>query len=193
VTGLAAVALVGNPRPSSRTAALATAVLDAVLAHVGTGSTPDLIDLGSLLTTAGSPLGEGSGERYAEPLARLHAARLAVVATPTYKGSYTGLLKSFLDHVAAGALGRTVAIPLITVGSPAHTLAADVHLRPLLVELGAVVPTAALVVQERDLAEPAQVIRGWLAGAGPALRALLGTGRDLEPDAGAGPAVEVPA
>ena len=64
-------------------------------------------------------------------------------------------------------------MPVITVGSPAHTLAADVHLRPLLLELGAVTPTAALVVQERDLADPAGVIDAWLDGAEPALRALL--------------------
>ena len=170
------VALVGNPRPASRTAALAEAVLDAVLARLEPadgGADRSVVDLGALLVTAGPPLGEGSGERYADALARLHAARFAVVATPTYKGSYTGLLKAFLDHVGAGALRSTVAVPVITVGSPAHTLAADVHLRPLLLELGAVTPTAALVVQERDLADPAGVIDAWLDGAEPALRALL--------------------
>jgi FMN reductase len=169
-----AVALVGNPRPASRTAALAEAVLDAVLDRIGADPADrSVVDLGALLATVGAPLGEGSGERYASALARLHGARLAVVATPTYKGSYTGLLKAFLDHVAAGALRSTVAIPLITVGSSAHTLAADVHLRPLLVELGAVVPTAALVVQEKDLAEPLGVIEAWLSDAAPALRTLL--------------------
>jgi len=190
VTRLDAVALVGNPRPGSRTAALASAVLGAVLTRLGAEPVGEvsradgtLIDLGALLATSGAPLGEGSGERYAEPLARLHAARLAVVATPTYKGSYTGLLKSFLDHVAAGALRRTVAVPVITVGSPAHTLAADVHLRPLLVELGAVLPTAALVVAERDLADPTAVIGAWLDGAEPALRALLAPSPVAEPPA----------
>ena len=174
-----AVALVGNPRPGSRTAGLATAVLDAVLADLGRPGGGHPIDLGELLASAGAPLGQGSGERYAEPLARFHAASLAVIATPVYKGSYTGLLKAFLDHVAAGALHRTVAIPVITVGSPTHALAADVHLRPLLVELGAVVPTAALVVAEADLADPAGVIAAWLATAAPALRALLGAGRPV--------------
>jgi FMN reductase len=173
----AALVVVGNPRPGSRTASAARAVLDAVLADVRAGTGRDLgsaevVDLAELLATLGAPLGEGSRERYAEPLARLHAARLAVIATPVYKGSYAGLLKAFLDHVAAGALGRTVAVPLITVGSPAHALAADVHLRPLLVELGALVPTAAVVVQEQDLADPGDVIRRWLDGARSTLRAL---------------------
>ncbi|HEY6798972.1 MAG TPA: NAD(P)H-dependent oxidoreductase [Kineosporiaceae bacterium] len=180
-----ALAVVGNPRPGSRTATVARAVLQAVIADLGSDAGQDLapaevVDLGELLTTAGAPLGEGSGQRYADALARLHGARLAVLATPTDKGSYTGLLKAFLDHVAAGALRRTVAVPLITVGSPAHTLAADVHLRPLLVELGALVPTAAVVVQERDLADPDDVIGAWLDGARPALRALLGAGGPLD-------------
>ena len=70
---------------------------------------------------------------------------------------------------------------MITVGSPAHTLAADVHLRPLLVELGAITPTAALVVTERDLADPAAVIEAWLDGAEPALRALLAPSPVAEP------------
>jgi FMN reductase len=84
------------------------------------------------------------------------------------------LLKSFLDHVAAGALRSAVAVPLITVGTPAHTLAADVHLRPLLQELGAVLPTPALVVPESELADPAAVIGAWLERSRPALTALLG-------------------
>lgn len=170
------LALVGNPRPGSRTAALARFVLDAVADQVGLPGAREVIDLGELTTSVGPPLGEGSGQRYAEPLAALASARLAIVATPTYKGSYTGLLKAFLDHVPAGALARTVAVPLITVGGPAHTLAADLHLRPLLLELGAVTPTAALVVPEAALADPGPLVQAWLDGAAPGLSALLGGG-----------------
>jgi FMN reductase len=181
------VALVGNPRSGSRTAALARAVLAAVVTGLGSenegadyeGATVGgqvVIDLADLLDAAGSPFGSDAARRYAEHLATVHSARLLIVATPTYKATYTGLLKAFLDHVAAGALRGVVAIPVITVGAPGHTLAADVHLRPLLQELGATSPTAALVVTDADLADPAPVIDTWLAGALPALRALLGAG-----------------
>ena len=137
------LAVVGNPRPGSRTAALADRVASR-LADLR-GVTHGTLDLAELTDRLGAPLGAGSAERWTEPLQSLHRAKVLVVATPIYKGSYTGLLKSFLDHVGGGALHGSVAVPVVTVGSPpVHALAADVHLRPLLVELGASVPTAAL-------------------------------------------------
>jgi FMN reductase len=155
------VALVGNPRPGSRTADLAV-VLAAALARRLDAGPPTLLDLAQLTEEVGPPLGADSAERYAPALARVRTAGVLVVATPTYKGSYTGLLKSFLDHIAAGLLHGRVAIPVTTVGHPAHTLAADVHLRPLLVELGASVPTSALVVGEDFIATPEQAVQPWL-------------------------------
>jgi len=155
------VAVVGNPRPGSRTAALATALSRAIAETTAAGD-PVVLDLADLTDQLGPPLGAGSAERWAEPLRTLHAAELIVVATPTYKGSYTGLLKSFLDHVGGGALHGITAVPVTTVGSPAHTLAADVHLRPLLVELGASTPTGALVVGNDQLDDPNSAIKSWL-------------------------------
>jgi FMN reductase len=152
---------------------LAVRLLAAVAELVAAPDEHVVIDLAESLATLGAPLGPDSARRYAGPLAALTSARFAVVATPTYKGSYTGLLKSFLDHVAAGQLRGVVAVPVMTVGSPAHTLAAEVHLRPLLVELGAVIPAAALVVGEDRLTDPAAAVADWVAVAAPALRALL--------------------
>ena len=173
-TGL--VALVGNPRPGSRTATLARTVLTAVAALDAPAGPPDLrtvLDLAALAEELGQPLGADSRQRWAAPLETLTTARLIVVATPTYKGSYTGLLKAFLDHVAAGELRGAVAVPVQTVGSPAHTLAADVHLRPLLLELGASTPTSALVVGEASLDDPSGVVQDWLEHSEPVLRAAL--------------------
>lgn len=155
------VALVGNPRPGSRTATLASTLATALSTHLGAGD-PALIDLARLTAEIGPPLGADSATRYAPVLAQVLAADVLVVATPTYKGSYTGLLKSFLDHIGGGALHGRVAVPVTTVGSPAHTLAADVHLRPLLVELGACLPTGALVVGEDLIATPEKAVGPWL-------------------------------
>ncbi len=168
------VVLVGNPRPGSRTAGLGLALATAVGELVGAGAAT-VLDLAELTEQVGPPLGAESAQRYAEPLRVLHEADLVVVATPTYKGSYTGLLKSFLDHVGGGALAGITAIPVTTVGGPAHTLAADVHLRPLLIELGASTPTAALVVGNDQLEAPAEAIAGWLTVNGPILARALGS------------------
>lgn len=174
--GTSFVAVVGNPRSGSRTAGAARAVLDAVADDVGATGERAVLDLADLTASIGPPLGSDSADRYRDVLQVVTAARLLVVATPTYKGSYTGLLKSLLDHVAAGALSDAVAVPVMTVGSPAHRLAADVHLRPLLVELGAVVPTSAVVLGEQDLSEVGAAVEGWLDGARPVLRRLLSPG-----------------
>lgn len=49
-------------------------------------------------------------------------------------------------------------MPLLTLGAPQHALAADVHLRPLLIELGATTPTASVTLLDSDLLElPATV------------------------------------
>lgn len=192
-TGLA---VVGNPRPGSRTQGLARTVLGTLSqalwsAEPATGATLDLAELSESL---GAPLGADVPERWSEPLARLHSASLLVVATPVYKGSYSGLLKAFLDQVDGGALAGTVAVPVVAPGSPAHTLAADVHLRPLLVELGASVPTRSLVVLAQDLAAPQAAVDSWLAAELPVLTALLapeGLQRNGSPDLAGDPLVRV--
>jgi len=66
---------------------------------------------------------------------------LVVVASPTYKATYTGILKSFFDRYNSDALVGTVSIPVMTGAAPIHALAPEVHLRPLLVELGSSTPT----------------------------------------------------
>ena len=65
------------------------------------------------------------------------AARLVVVATPIYKASYSGLLKSFLDLLPQDALRGKTVLALGTGGSAAHLLALDYALKPVLAALGA--------------------------------------------------------
>ena len=65
-----------------------------------------------------------------EAVTALREAEVAVVASPTCKGTYTGLLKLFLDQVATGDLAGVVAVPLMLGGGPAHALAPDLLLNP---------------------------------------------------------------
>ncbi|MFC8193315.1 NADPH-dependent FMN reductase [Cellulomonas sp. NPDC057328] len=124
--------VVGNPRAASRT--LDAAVL---LATALTGNAPppddvlDVITIGPQLLTWGDP-GVAAWVR------RVSASDVVVVASPTYKGTYCGVLKLFLDHVAGGTgLRDVVAVPLMLGAGPAHALAPELTLRPVLTELGA--------------------------------------------------------
>jgi len=159
------VALVGNPRPGSRTLAAAVQVADR-LADGSDVTTVDLATIGHQLFTADRSLLDPA-------LATVSSARLLVVATPIYKATYTGLLKSFLDLYGPDGLAGVVAVPLVVSGGPAHLLAGEVHLRPLLVELGATVPTRALAVTEADLADLDPAIDRWLERGYAPLRAAL--------------------
>ncbi|WP_346764615.1 NAD(P)H-dependent oxidoreductase [Rhodococcus sp. HNM0569] len=70
---------------------------------------------------------------------------LVVFASPTFKATYTGVLKLFLDQFATGeGLKDVVAVPLMLGAGPAHAMAPDLLLKPVLVELGATTPAAGL-------------------------------------------------
>ncbi|MFG6440998.1 NADPH-dependent FMN reductase [Roseateles sp. LKC17W] len=67
----------------------------------------------------------------------VEAASLVIVSTPIYKAAYSGLLKVFLDLLPPDALRHKLVLPLATGGSPAHFLALDYALKPVLSALGA--------------------------------------------------------
>ncbi len=67
----------------------------------------------------------------------LSGAGLVIVGTPIYKAAYSGLLKVFLDLLPPDALRGKTVLPLATGGSPAHLLALDYALKPVLSALGA--------------------------------------------------------
>lgn len=157
------VALVGNPRPGSRTLAAAQHVAGRLGEDV---TSIDLATIGHQLFTDDRSLLDPA-------LGTVAQARLLVVATPVYKASYTGLLKSFLDLYGPDGLAGVVAVPLVISGNPAHALVGEVHLRPLLVELGATVPTRSLTVTEADLLDLDPAVDRWLAKASAPLQRAL--------------------
>jgi FMN reductase len=100
---------------------------------------------------------------------------VAVFASPTYKAAYTGLLKAFLDRYGPNGLAGTVAVPVMTGGWPGHLLAVEVHLRPVLVELGASIPSRGLYVTEPELAKLDAAVEKWSATALPLISRALPT------------------
>lgn len=156
--------LVGNPQPASRTLAVAEELASQVAAITDAerDETIDLALVAQRIFDFPSDEIDALIERVARP-------GILVVATPTYKASYTGLLKSFLDRYGANGLAGVTAIPVFTIGSPAHTLAVEHTLRPLLVELGASVPTRGLAFPTAQFDDRARIIAEWLEGQKAAL------------------------
>ena len=171
--------LVGSPRAGSRTAAVAERLgkeLGVLLAAEGVGTAdPEVVDLaeiGALL-----PLRAGRnidlGPRVGPALELLRRPGVLVVVSPTFKGTYTGMLKLFLDMLPIDGLAGSVAVPAMTASWPQHRGAGDQFLRPLLTELGAAVPVPALSVLESEFDDLAAVITGWAGRHAPALAAVV--------------------
>src|ERR1700678_3484938 len=153
----------GNPKPASRTHNVALAVAGAL------GSPSVVVDL----PEHASSLFDWSAPELSRLTGEVAAADVAIFASPTYKAAYTGMLKAFLDRYGSNGLAGTVAVPVMTGGWAGHLLAVEVHLRPVLVELGATVPARGLYVTEPELAELDAKVAGWAATAVPLIGAAL--------------------
>lgn len=166
--------VVGNPKPSSRTRTVAEAVADRVAAATGatTTETVDLCDYADHLFT-------WPHEELAAINEEVARSDVLVIASPTYKGAYTGLLKAFLDRYPHNGLAGVTAIPVMTGGNELHGMAVDTALRPLLVELGASVPTRGLFFFMERMADLDQIVDGW-ARENLKRKAALGSELQLE-------------
>lgn len=138
------VSIVGNPRPASRTHALARTLATALAEAHGSGAVAHEVDLALL----GPKVLDWADADATAAVDQVLAADLLIVASPTYKATYSGLLKAFLDRIGGGALAGTPAVGLLLGGVADHRLAVDVHLTPLLLELGAAIPVRGLFVLE---------------------------------------------
>ncbi len=148
--------VVGNPKAKSRT--LEAGVL---VAKKLTGKDPDfildLVDLGAALLEFGNA-------RVAESLQAVQRSNVVVFASPTFKATYTGLLKLFLDQFPSDGLAGVTAFPVMLGAGPAHALAPDLLLKPVLVELGAICPAVGLYLIDKSFAEDPR-LDAWVARA----------------------------
>lgn len=126
--------VVGNPKAKSRTGRIAE-MFAAQLAGTARANI-QTIDLADHI----EDLFRWPSDRMAELNERVAKSDLAIFASPTYKATYTGLLKAFLDRYPASGLKGLTAVALMTGADFGHSMAPTVNLVPLLLELGAVVP-----------------------------------------------------
>jgi FMN reductase len=87
---------------------------------------------------------------------RLHAlvepASAVIIATPVYKASFSGGLKTLLDLLPENALAGKVVLPIATGGSLSHLLALEYALKPVLSALGARTILGGVFATDKDLA-----------------------------------------
>ncbi|MBM7519914.1 NAD(P)H-dependent oxidoreductase [Nocardioides nitrophenolicus] len=155
--------VVGNPKPASRTLAAANLVATEL-----TGAPPDLV---VDLATVGAGLLAWDDPEARDLVQRVGEADLVVFACPTYKATYTGLLKLFLDRFEARPRAA-VAVPLMLGAGPGHALAPELSLRPVLAELG-FTTVRGLYVLDSQHDDPAAVA-AWLDQVRPVVAALAG-------------------
>jgi FMN reductase len=157
----------GNPKPNSRTLDAATLVAEAVTGQA-LDAVVDVITLGPGLLGWGDP-------EVTAAVKTVAGSELIVVASPTFKATYCGVLKLFLDQFATGdGLKDVVAVPLMLGAGPAHALAPDLLLKPVLVELGATTPAPGLYLQDSTYTTDTRIAdyaARWRTALGAAVRA----------------------
>jgi FMN reductase len=159
--------VVGNPKPASRTLTAALHVTRRIAGDEASEADLHVLDLATL----GSSLLDWKDPAVLEHVDLTASADLLVVACPTYKGSFTGLLKVFLDLLPHKALEGTVAVPVMLGAAPHHAMAVETALRPVLVELGATVPSS-LFLLDSTYDDPA-TYAAWAERTRPLVQALV--------------------
>jgi FMN reductase len=134
--------VVGNPKAQSKT-------LDAAL-HVTRLLADKEPDLVVNLAEIGPKLLEWNDPDVAETVKTVCSSDNVIFASPTFKATYAGLLKLFLDQFPYGGLKAVHAFPLMLGAAPQHALAPDLTLKPVLVELGAICPVRGLYLLDSD-------------------------------------------
>jgi FMN reductase len=90
-------------------------------------------------------------------------ATLLIVATPTYRGTFSGALKVLLDQLPANALAGVLAIPVVTADIQPQANNAEAFLARLLSELGADVVAFGLTAIDQELADPVTLVDQYTA------------------------------
>lgn len=146
------IGLSGNlDRPSKTRTLVQTAVAQVAARFDAQGEVLDLIDF---LPS----LGQARRLEDLDATARGHLDRLVsadalILASPVYKGSYTGLLKHLIDLIDPEALRDKPVLLAATGGGDRHALIVEHQLRPLLAFFEAQVMPTAVYASERDFVD----------------------------------------
>lgn len=137
--------LVGSPMIPSRSERLVEYALSAADLQ---GARTTLINLKSL--PADALLGRRDDPATGAAIDVVLDASIVIASTPTYRASYSGLLKCFLDLLPDGALAGRVAVPMATGADHDDLRTAGQALRAVFQSLGASIVTAGAYAVDTD-------------------------------------------
>ncbi|MBV6863512.1 FMN reductase [Xanthomonas euvesicatoria] len=127
---LRVVAVSGGMQRPSKAVALAEHLLELIADQLPCER--HLVELGALAPHfAGALWRTQVPDTVEQALCLVEQADVLVVATPVYRGSFTGLFKHFFDFIDQDALIDTPVLLAATGGSDRHALVIDHQLRPL--------------------------------------------------------------
>lgn len=130
ISPLRLVGVSGGLQRPSKSAALTTHLMDLIADE--TPCQRQLVELGQLAPELSGAVGRSQLPAAVEQqLAAVEQADVLVVATPVFRGAYSGLFKHFFDFVQPDALIDKPVLLAATGGSERHALVIDHQLRPL--------------------------------------------------------------
>jgi FMN reductase len=146
------VGISGTLHSPSKTDRVLAAILDAAAARTGRDiAVVNVLEHGHAIVDAlAAPPAPALAAAYEQVL----AADALVVATPVYKGSYTGLLKAFVDPIGQDALADTAVLLAAVGGDDQHSLVIEHELRPLFGFFGAATLPRGVYAKAADLGDP---------------------------------------
>jgi FMN reductase len=156
------VVVSGHPRPGSMTLRLAIELGRRLATSLGKNAfmTVDVAELGlGLMRPADSAT--------TAALREIQDAEVLIVATPTYRGTFSGALKVLLDLLPPNALAGVLAVPVVTAEIQPQADTTEAFLARLLRELGADVVDFGLTATRIELADPGAVADQYTAALMP--------------------------
>ena len=124
------VAVSGGLQRPSKSAVLAEHLMELIAEEIPCEQR--LVEMGQLAPQLAGAVWRAQLPAFVErELAAVEQADVLVVATPVFRGSYTGLFKHFFDFVDQDALIDKPVLLAATGGSERHALMIDHQLRPL--------------------------------------------------------------
>lgn len=96
-----------------------------------------------------------ASEAIAKEIVKVGEADIVFFLTPIYKGSYTGILKTFIDLLPQKGLENKIVVPVAIGGSIAHLLALEYSLKPVLSILGATTISSPIYIVDSQVTKTA--------------------------------------